>query len=108
MLQDAVRAELEPPEVKRRKEMPTLAEFVPRFKSQYLGANQLKPTTIDTYDYRIRIYLLPQLGKKRLDEIDLPAIQLLKSELGELQDHTRNDILGVLSKMLNVAVVIRR
>jgi integrase len=104
MLQDAVRKELEPPEEKRRRKMPTLAEFAPTFKSQDLQANHLKPTTIDTYDYRIRIYLLPKLGKKRLDEIDLPAIQLLKSELGALQDHTRNDILGVLSKMLNVAV----
>jgi hypothetical protein len=36
------------------KEVPTLAEFEPRFIEQYAIANRLKPSTVDTYRTRLR------------------------------------------------------
>ncbi len=88
---------------KLRKEVPTLAEFKSRFIKEHLEANRLKETTADTYKYRLDLYLVPKLGKKKLDEIDLADINSLKSDLEHLESATVNCILGVLSKLLNFA-----
>jgi len=85
-----------PPE----KEVPTLSAFESRFIREHLEANRLKPTTIDTYKYRLRIHLIPRLGHLRLDHIDRAAVQTLKSELKGLGPNALNHTLGVLSKVL--------
>lgn len=86
------------------KEVPTLAEFEPRFIEQYAIANRLKPSTVDTYRSRLRLQLLPTLGAVRLNAIDKSAEQRLKASLAELDPSTVNNVLGVLSKLLNAAL----
>lgn len=66
------------------KEVPTLAEFEPRFIEQYAIANRLKPSTVDTYRTRLRLQLLPTLGAVRLNAIDKSEEQRLKAALAEL------------------------
>jgi integrase len=88
--------EEKPPE----KEVPTLAAFESKFMTDHLDANRLKPTTVDTYKYRLRIHLLPKLGHLRLDQIDLAAVQGLKSSLKGQSTNAVNHTLGVLSKVL--------
>jgi integrase len=88
------------PEPEQREEVPTLAQFESRFIKEHLEANRLKPTTIDTYKYRLREHLLPRLGHLRLDCIDKAAVQKVKSELGSQSAVALNHTLGVLSKVI--------
>jgi integrase len=107
MLQDAVRVAQEPPEKKAAREMPTLKEFEKRFTKEHLQANRLKPTTIDTYEYRLRLHILPRLGHLKLDQIDLSVVQTLKAELSNQSSSALNHTLGVLSKVLVFAHDVR-
>jgi integrase len=83
-----------------KKEVPTLSAFVSRFTTEHLEANRLKPTTIDTYEYRLRLHLLPKLGHLKIDKIDKATVQALKAELSGLSATALNHTLGVLSKVL--------
>lgn len=82
------------------KEVPTLAEFESRFIKEHLEANRLKPTTIDTYKYRLREHLMPRLGNLQLNLIDKAAVQKLKAELKAQSEVAVNHTLGVLSKVM--------
>ena len=97
---------------KPKKEVPTLEGFQSRFITEHLEANDLKPTTIETYKYRLRLHLLPCLGKMKLDEIDFAAVQQLKAYIkakaaarknGKYSPVAVNHTLGVLSKVLTFA-----
>src|SRR5437868_5539618 len=44
---------------------PTLEDFRDRFISEHLEATRAKPSTIDTYESRLDLHLLPHLGKLR-------------------------------------------
>ena len=63
------------------KEVPTPAEFVDKFIfiNESLKANKRKQTTIDTYEYRLKLYLTPALGHLRLDEITTAAVVAFKA-----------------------------
>jgi integrase len=52
----------------------------------------------------LRLHLSPALGKRRLDGITNEDIAHLKAGLGRLNPKTVNNVINVLSKMLNVAV----
>ena len=93
-------------EQKEEKEVPTLAEFVDNFINESLRANKRKQTTIDTYEYRLKLYLTPALGHLPLDEINTAAVVAFKArkEIVKLKETTTNAILGVLSAALNFAV----
>ncbi|SRR5216684_1458067 len=85
-------------------EAPRLREFATRWITEYAKANQLKPSTIDTYE-NIRLpHILPVLGDLRLDEVDAAAIQRLKVAMAELNPTTVNGVLNLLSGMLRTAV----
>ncbi len=89
---------------KAKEVAPTLEGFMPRFLEEHVRANQLKPSTQDTYEYRLKRHLVPLLGKKRLDEIGKADVQRLKASLAEQEPKSINGTLGVLSKLLNAAV----
>src|SRR5258708_28088867 len=86
------------------KEVPTLAKFADRFVEEYAVANRQKPSTIASKRLILRKHLLPQLGRKRLDEIKHEEIQKLKAKLPHLDPKTVNAILTLLTKLLKVAV----
>ena len=56
-----------------RKEVPTLAEFAPRFLDGYARANRQKPSGIAAKETILRVHLVPFFGSKRLDAIGLEA-----------------------------------
>jgi integrase len=51
----------------------------------------------------LRIHLVPELGQKKLDEIDNEIVQQLKLKLAHREPKTVNNILSTLNKMLKVA-----
>jgi integrase len=86
------------------REVPTLAEFAPRYIEGYARANREKPSSIDSKESILRNHLLPALGKARLDELHQEDIQRLKGKLGKLSNKTVNNILTVLNTLLACAV----
>ncbi|MCB9755277.1 MAG: site-specific integrase [Myxococcales bacterium] len=85
----------------RERDVPTFAEFVPRFLREHVEANRLAPATRRHYDVVLRTHLLPVLGALRLDEIDARHVQALKRR--GLKASTTNQVLAKLRAMLRVA-----
>jgi len=92
----------EPPEA--RKEVPTLAEFVPRFLDSYPRANRQKPSTVAAKESVLRVHLLPPLGMNKLDSITNEDVERIKNRLQDKAPATVNTVLTALSVMLKVAV----
>jgi integrase len=88
----------------RKKEVPKLADFGPRFIENYAKANRHKPSGIHTKESVLRIHLYPALGDKKLDAIDDEDVQHLKAKLSARSPKTVNNVLTVLGKLLKVAV----
>ncbi|HEY8075114.1 MAG TPA: site-specific integrase, partial [Labilithrix sp.] len=86
------------------KEVPTLETFAERFIEGYARANQQKASTVDTKKRILKNHLIPLLGSKRLDEITNEDIQRVKGHLAHRKRKTVNNVINVLSKLLNVAV----
>jgi hypothetical protein len=57
-----------------------------RFLGSHARANQQKAGGIAHKDSVLRIYLVPQLGSKRLDAITTEDVQRLKHHLRDTQD----------------------
>jgi len=87
-----------------RKEVPTLAEFAPRFLEGYAEANRQKPSGIAAKETILRVHLIPRLGGRRLDAITTEDVQFLKGKLRGKTAKTVNNVLSVLNVLLKVAV----
>lgn len=87
-----------------RPDVPTFAEFAPRWINEYARANRHKPRGILSKESILRIHVLPRFGHRRLDSIATADVQQLKAHLAERAVSTCNNVLGVLSGMLSVAV----
>jgi integrase len=87
-----------------RKEVPTLAEFAPRYMEGYAVANRHKPSTIMAKRQHLDHHLLPLFGSKRLDEITQEEIQQLKARMSGRAAKTINNVLATLSTLLKCAV----
>ncbi len=87
-----------------REEVPTLAEFAPRYIEQHAKANRQKHSTIIQKQRVIDHHLLPRLGKKKVDAVSDADVQKLKADLVERNPKTVNNILTVLNTMLKCAV----
>jgi hypothetical protein len=88
----------------RRKEVPTLEAFAPRYMAEHVKANRHKPSTQSLKEHIIDFYLKPRWARRRLDDIHDSDVQKLKAELAELSPKTVNNVLCVLNTMLKVAV----
>jgi integrase len=84
--------------------IPTLEQFKPRFIESYCIANRQKPSSVDHKEKYLRLYVLPLLGKRCLDEIHNEDVQRLKAVFEKKSAKTANNALTVLGKMLRVAV----
>ncbi|MGH9463533.1 MAG: tyrosine-type recombinase/integrase, partial [Vicinamibacteria bacterium] len=92
----------EPPEPRR--EVPTLAEFTPRFLDGYARANRQKPSTVSSKESILRVHLVPLLGTTTLGAISNEDVQKVKNHLHDRAATTVNTVLTTLSVMLKVAV----
>jgi integrase len=88
----------------RRKEVPTLEAFAPRYMGEHVKANRHKPSTQSLKEHIIDFYLKPRWARRRLDDIHDSDVQKLKAELAELSPKTVNNVLCVLNTILKVAV----
>ncbi|WP_258183081.1 tyrosine-type recombinase/integrase [Enhygromyxa salina] len=87
-----------------KQEVPTLAEFAPRYIEGYSRANREKHSTTKSKQCHLRVHLLPMFGDRRLDQLRQEDIQRLKGKLAELSAKTVNNVLTTLSTMLKAAV----
>ncbi len=86
------------------KEVPTLAQFFPRYMKGHCEANRLSPSTVKTRGNAIRCHWIPALGRKRLDQITIEDLQRFKAEHANLAPSTLNTLLSHLRGLLAVAV----
>jgi integrase len=91
-----------PPQPK--KEVPTLAEFAPRFIDGHARANRQKPSGIASKETILRVHLIPALGDRKLDTITDEQVQRLKLQLHDKAAKTVNNVLTVLNVLLKSAV----
>lgn len=91
------------PESPPAPEVPTLAEFAPRFLADHAQANRQKPSGVAAKETILRVHLLPPLGSRRLDEITSQDVARLKGQLRGKSPKTVNNVLTVLGKLLKVA-----
>jgi integrase len=93
----------------RKPDKLTLAEFTVRFQDEYLPGRNLKPTTLENYGYILDRHLLPQLGRRKLSELEtrpelIDAYISLKTRQGLSGKTIHNHIL-LLNLMLRRATV---
>jgi integrase len=88
-----------------QKEVPTLRTFAKEFMATYARANN-KPSERITKDYMLRLHLLPALGDKRLDAINMRDVERFKAAKLEakLAPKSINNMLTVLGRILGYAV----
>lgn len=87
-----------------KKEVPTLAAFIPRYVEGYIKANRLRPSTLSERETSFDKHLIPALGDVRLDRITPERIQQFKADRPHLKSITVNKLLTLLRAVLNVAV----
>ncbi|WP_266213802.1 tyrosine-type recombinase/integrase [Paraliomyxa miuraensis] len=87
-----------------KKEVPTLAAFIPRYMTGHCEANRLSPATIDQKTSTFQNHLVPALGRRRLDRITAEDIQRFKAERAHLAPSTVNLHLKHLKAVLAVAI----
>lgn len=85
-----------------KRDVPTLARFAERFLAD-ARANRQRPSTIQHKEIQLRAYILPVLGRLRLDEINDAEIARLKGEHTALAASTLNNMLALLRLMLGTA-----
>ena len=86
-----------------KQEVPTLAEFAPRFLEHAQTNN--KHSTARSKGHIVEKHLVPLFGTKKLDAIGPSDIEAFKAlALKRLTKKTVNNILGVLHKLFGVAV----
>ena len=88
----------------KKKEVPTLEEFAPRFVNGHARANRHKPSGIAALESILKWQLRPVLGAKRLDAITNEQVQKLKLAMAHLAPKTVNNVLTVLRTLLKIAV----
>src|SRR5947207_9165763 len=83
-----------------KKEVPTLAEFAPRFLDGHARANRQKPSGIAAKETILNVHLVPLLGTKKIDAITTEDVQRLKTRLRDRAPKTVNNVLTVLNTLL--------
>lgn len=80
----------------------TLAQFVESWRENVLALR--KPSTAKTAEWHLRAYLIPKLGKLKLEELTQETIQQLVSVLSRrVARHTLLNIVGTLGGILKNA-----
>jgi integrase len=85
----------------RAKTIPTMDEMADRFM-EYHAAAKLKPGTVRNYEYQIRLYVKPKLGKLRADAVTPADVSNLQHSLRTMP-YEANRVLALVSKMFSWA-----
>src|SRR5215472_9954527 len=72
----------------KRKEVPTLRDFKPRYMTGHAKANREKASSLDAKERIFETHLLPRLGNKQLDAIFDEDVQALKGALADRKPKT--------------------
>lgn len=85
-------------------DIPLFADFAKRFMETYANTNN-KPSEVESKDAILRLHLVLEFGKMRLDQIGVAQIEVYKAKKlkGNLARKTINNHLTVLRKMLATA-----
>ena len=83
------------------RDVPTFAEFAPRFIADHIVANRLSPTTKRDYENTIKNHFIPVLGDIRMDRLEARHVQALKRR--KLAATTVNKTLKQLRSILRTA-----
>jgi integrase len=86
---------------------PTVEEFEPDYV-RHKKNQRLKASTEYAREIALRKWILPVLGKYRLDEIDIAAVDLLKEEMEEKSEKYVNNVLAILSNLIRTAKAMRK
>lgn len=87
-----------------KKEVPTFAEFAPRFVEGHAKANRHRLSTIEHTEKNLRAHVLPAFGDRRLDELTQEDIQRFKGQRTHLANKTVNHHLSLIRCMFTAAV----
>ena len=80
----------------------TVAEFAERWREQVLS--QLKPSTKKAAESHLGAYIIPRLGRLRLDDLGVENQQMFVGYLAEkVSRKTVMNVVGTVSSMLNTA-----
>jgi integrase len=87
-------------------------DFVKRWRADYLGSAQLKPSTLSAYKSILDHHLIPYFGEVQLDRINAGHVQRFVAEKiaessargRELRPKTIQNCVRVLSKIFNTAL----
>ena len=82
---------------------PTFEEFAAIFLD-LCRANRLGVNTLMNYEIHLRCYLVPVLGKRRLDQIKPTDITTIKLSLSAKSHNTACEVLKTLRRVFNVAI----
>ncbi|MDC0720907.1 tyrosine-type recombinase/integrase [Nannocystis bainbridge] len=86
---------------------PTLHAFAREFL-ELCETDRLGINTRMNYDVHLRLYLLPALGRRRLDEITPQDITKLKKSLSKKSHNTSCEVLKTLRRVLNRAIAEKK
>lgn len=84
-------------------EAPTLEEFAARFLAEHVKANRQRPSTYLHKETQLRAYILPVLGRVRIDALSDAEIARLKAHHEGLAASTLNNMLALVRLMLRTA-----
>ncbi len=82
---------------------PTFEEFAVTFLG-LCRANRLGLNTLMNYEVHLRLYLVPALGKRRLDEVRPADITTIKDSLSAKARNTMCEVLKTLRRVFNAAI----
>ena len=82
---------------------PTFEEFAVIFLD-LCKANRLGVNTLTNYEMHLRLYLVPVLGKRRLDGVKPPDITAIKDSLSAKARNTMCEVLKTLRRVFNAAI----
>jgi len=86
-----------------RPQAPTFEAFAVTFLDQ-CKANRLGVNTLMNYDVHLRLYLLPVLARRRLDEVKQADITAIKASLATKARSTMSETLRTLRRLFSVAI----
>ena len=101
--QDLLAQLLAPEPAPEKPPAPTFEEFAVLFVA-LCKANRRGRNTLINYDKDLRLYLIPALGKRCLDQIKPADIVELQSSMAHLARNTMAEVMKTLRRIFNVAI----
>ena len=89
-------------EDRANREAPTVTNLCDRFEAQHLPKK--RPSTRLDYSAAIRLYIKPELGKRKVVSIEFTDVDALHRTITKKAPYRANRVVSILSKMFSLAV----